>query len=194
MCSKFRNIIASNLFTVTRHTSSAEVDSSVRKLAGQLTLNSKILPRIGFSVDKNKIPHFSSRMVTDLKQEMTGLTEIEEVIEENKRVDIVINKEKFIKQVLHTTAHRPRGYKWNRNALFLADTDNVIVEFSSPNIAKPFHIGHFRSTIIGSFIANIHEAVGHNVTRLNWLGDWGTQFGYLLAGIQHNNISIQELQ
>ncbi|XP_026474893.1 uncharacterized protein LOC113378558 [Ctenocephalides felis] len=52
----------------------------------------------------------------------------------------------------------------------------TLVEFSSPNIAKPFHVGHLRSTIIGSFIANLKSFLGHDVIRLNYLGDWGTQF------------------
>ncbi len=58
----------------------------------------------------------------------------------------------------------------------------VIVEFSDPNIAKPFGIGHLRSTIIGNSIANIYEFVGYKPIKINYLGDWGTQFGKLLFG------------
>jgi arginyl-tRNA synthetase len=57
-----------------------------------------------------------------------------------------------------------------------------VVEFGSPNIAKPFHAGHLRSTIIGGFIANIYEQVGWDVVRLNYLGDWGKQYGVLAVG------------
>ncbi|MBI4095171.1 MAG: arginine--tRNA ligase [Candidatus Liptonbacteria bacterium] len=57
----------------------------------------------------------------------------------------------------------------------------VIVEYSSPNIAKPMHVGHLRSTIIGDALANIHEFLGYTVIRWNYLGDWGTQFGKLIA-------------
>ncbi|KAI9761633.1 MAG: hypothetical protein M4579_000867, partial [Chaenotheca gracillima] len=60
----------------------------------------------------------------------------------------------------------------------------VLVEFSSPNIAKKFHAGHLRSTIIGAFIANLFKNFGWEVTSMNYLGDWGKQFGLLAVGWQ----------
>jgi hypothetical protein len=60
----------------------------------------------------------------------------------------------------------------------------VLVEFSSPNIAKPFHVGHLRSTILGSYLARLHTLFGYNVTRINYLGDWGKQFGLLGVGAE----------
>lgn len=60
----------------------------------------------------------------------------------------------------------------------------VVIDFSAPNIAKEMHVGHLRSTIIGEGISRLLEFVGHDVLRLNHIGDWGTQFGMLLAHLQ----------
>jgi len=60
----------------------------------------------------------------------------------------------------------------------------VVVDFSSPNIAKEMHVGHLRSTIIGDSISRLLEYLGHDVLRLNHVGDWGTQFGMLIAHLQ----------
>ena len=57
----------------------------------------------------------------------------------------------------------------------------VVVDFSSPNIAKEMHVGHLRSTIIGESVCRILEYMGHDVVRANHVGDWGTQFGMLIA-------------
>lgn len=62
--------------------------------------------------------------------------------------------------------------------------ERVIVDFSSPNIAKEMHVGHLRSTIIGESICRVLEFLNHDVLRLNHLGDWGTQFGMLIAHLQ----------
>ena len=59
---------------------------------------------------------------------------------------------------------------------------NVIVEYSSPNIAKPFHLGHFRNTVLGKALYDIYKTLGYNVIGLNHLGDWGRQFGIIIEG------------
>ncbi|XP_015374575.1 PREDICTED: probable arginine--tRNA ligase, mitochondrial, partial [Diuraphis noxia] len=75
-----------------------------------------------------------------------------------------------------------------------------IIDFSSPNIAKPFHVGHLRSTIIGNFISNLKNFINGRVIRITYLGDWGPQFGYTLLGLEqmkpdmsNNDMTIESL-
>ena len=63
----------------------------------------------------------------------------------------------------------------------IGEGKNVIIEFSSPNIAKPFHVGHAFTTILGNSLSNIYSRLGYNVIRFNHLGDYGTQFGKLIT-------------
>lgn len=70
--------------------------------------------------------------------------------------------------------------KWMRG-----QRETVVVDYSSPNVAKQMHVGHLRSTIIGDCIARILEFQRHNVIRQNHIGDWGTQFGTVVLGIWH---------
>ena len=67
----------------------------------------------------------------------------------------------------------------------VAEPQRVVVDFSSPNVAKPMHVGHIRSTVIGDAIARILRFRGHHVITDNHLGDWGTQFGMILWGWKH---------
>jgi arginyl-tRNA synthetase len=69
------------------------------------------------------------------------------------------------------------------------ESKTIVVDYSSPNLAKEMHVGHLRSTIIGDAVVNVLEYLGHQVIRQNHMGDWGTQFGMLLA---HLNDKLQK--
>lgn len=65
----------------------------------------------------------------------------------------------------------------------------VVVDYSSPNIAKEMHVGHLRSTIIGDSISRLLRFLGHDVLQLNHVGDWGTQFGMLIAFMKEQQVT-----
>ncbi|QVL55611.1 MAG: arginine--tRNA ligase [Simkaniaceae bacterium] len=72
----------------------------------------------------------------------------------------------------------------------LKEKKKVIVEFSSPNVAKELHVGHLRSTVIGESLARLFEFLGHDVLRLNHIGDWGTQFGMLITYLKEKEPEV----
>lgn len=92
---------------------------------------------------------------------------------DNTSLRLAVDQKIFIKDVLDSTPTK-LNFKPQRR--------KVVVEFSSPNVAKPFHAGHLRSTIIGNFISNVKEKMGKDVLRINYLGDWGK---YTLIGWPH---------
>ncbi len=105
----------------------------------------------------------------------------EKVEQVNAYVNMFISKEEFVEEVIEEVMEQ--GDEYGRSDV--GGGKPVIVEFSSPNIAKPFHIGHIRSTVIGNSINLLWDAMGYKVTRINHLGDYGTQFGKMIVAYRH---------
>ena len=101
-----------------------------------------------------------------------------------EKVDVVggylnfyINKQLLVKETIQEIQNNE-----SYGASTIGEGKNVIVEYSSPNIAKDFHIGHLRTTVIGAALYNIYKYLGYNTIGMNHLGDYGTQFGKLIEG------------
>ncbi|MBP5751221.1 MAG: arginine--tRNA ligase, partial [Firmicutes bacterium] len=101
----------------------------------------------------------------------------EKVEQVNAYVNMFIDKQEFARLTLSAVCEQGAAYGNTEGG----KGKTVVVEYSSPNIAKPFHIGHIRSTVIGASIAKLYEAIGCKVVRLNHLGDYGTQFGKMIV-------------
>jgi len=101
---------------------------------------------------------------------------IEKIEPNGPYINFFINKPHLVKNAI--TEISSKGANYGKDTIGLGKT--VIIEYSSPNIAKPFGIGHLRSTVIGAALRNIYNHLGFNVVGINHLGDWGTQFGKLL--------------
>uniref|UniRef100_A0AAQ4QJ00 Probable arginine--tRNA ligase, mitochondrial n=1 Tax=Gasterosteus aculeatus aculeatus TaxID=481459 RepID=A0AAQ4QJ00_GASAC len=98
-------------------------------------------------------------------------------------INFKVNRKLLVQKVLESFGKEEEGqFGLNSELLNTLTRGTTLVEYSSPNIAKKFHAGHLRSTIIGNFIANLKQCLGNNVIRMNYLGDWGMQFGLLGAG------------
>ena len=92
-------------------------------------------------------------------------------------LNFFINKETLATEILSEVTKTENYGKSN-----IGEGKNIVIDYSSPNIAKTFHIGHLRTTVIGASLYNIYKYLGYNVTGINHIGDYGTQFGKLIEG------------
>ena len=129
-------------------------------------------PCFSLSKEMHKSPiEIADSLANSIKDER-----IEKIESINGYLNFFINKEYLIKEVL-------TDYDRNRSNYGKEDhKETVLVEYSSPNICKPFHIGHMRTTLIGHAFYNIYKYLGYNTIGINHLGDYGSQFGKLIEG------------
>ena len=113
----------------------------------------------------------------DLAGKIQPTDDINKIINLGGYVNFFVNKESLAKKVINQVLSEKENYGKSE----FGKGKTVVVEFSSPNIAKPFHIGHVRTTVIGNALSKIYQSQGYHVEKLNHLGDYGTQFGKLIV-------------
>ena len=117
----------------------------------------------------------------DLKEKIdAGSYEIFSKIENvGGYINFFFDKEQFAKQIVDTISEE------NFGSSDIGEGKTICIDYSSPNVAKNFHVGHLRTTIIGNSLYKIYSKLGYHVERINHLGDWGTQFGKLIVAYKN---------
>ena len=113
----------------------------------------------------------------DVASKMEGNEFFDRVQNQGPYVNFFIDRNKLAEDVISEVMEKKEKYGSSE----MGEGKKVIVEFSSPNIAKPFHIGHIRTTVIGNSLAKIYKFLGFDTVTINHLGDYGTQFGMLIS-------------
>jgi len=116
-------------------------------------------------------------IANEIKEKIEAVEEIEKIEVAGGYLNFFINKTILAKEVLEEISKTEQYGKSE-----IGKEKNIVIDYSAPNIAKPFHIGHLRSTVIGGALYNIYKYLGYTVTGVNHLGDYGTQFGKLIEG------------
>ncbi len=102
---------------------------------------------------------------------------VENVVALSGYLNIFVNKKLFVETILKEVVLKKEKFGSSE----MGKNRNIAIDYSSPNIAKPFHIGHLRSTVIGNALYNMYNFLGYHSVGINYLGDWGTQFGKLIV-------------
>ena len=123
----------------------------------------------------------SPNLIAEDIKNTIDIKELDRVEVKGPYVNFFLKREVFISDIVEKILNEKEDFgKTNSGA-----GKNILVEYSSPNIAKPFHVGHLSSTVIGNSLSKLYEFEGFNTKSLNHLGDWGTQFGKLITAYEY---------
>lgn len=114
-------------------------------------------------------------IAADIKEAIGDVDFIEKIDVAGAYLNFYIKKDVFVKTMIEAANTDDFGKS------DIGKGQTICIDYSSPNVAKNFHVGHLRTTIIGNSLYKIHSKLGYNVVRINHLGDWGTQFGKLIV-------------
>ena len=181
----FKNIIAKAISKVV-NIDENEIEMSIEKPKGAEN-GDYAFPCFRLAKTLKKAPQIiATEIKEDIQVDENQITKIEVV---SGYLNFFVNKQLLAKEVLQEMAENKEYGKST-----IGDGKNIVIDYSAPNIAKPFHIGHLRSTVIGAALYNIYKYLGYIVTGINHLGDYGTQFGKLIEGYKlwGNEYNIEE--
>mgnify|MGYP000893951623 FL=1 len=162
-------IIAKNLEGITEN----EIKSMI-EIPQDQSMGDYAFPCFRLAKTMRKAPNL---IAAELAEKLQGEQLFSEVSPVNAYVNMFVSREEMMKSTVSEVLEE----KENFGRSDIGGNKKVIVEFSSPNIAKPFHIGHIRSTVIGNSLSKIYDALGYDVFKINHLGDYGTQFGKMIC-------------
>lgn len=173
---EIKQIIAKNIFdalnndSVTIEEIESKIETPKDKQNGDLAYPCFNLAKVLKNSPINIANSIKDKIILDEK-----ISKVEVV---NGFLNFYLNSDNIVNDVLKKILNEKENYGSSKEG----NGTNIIVEYSSPNIAKPFHLGHFRNTVLGKALYDLYETLGYNVTGINHLGDWGRQFGILIEG------------
>ena len=169
----YRDLIAEAVMNATEGLEKEDVKALV-EIPADSKMGDYAFPCFKLAKVMRKAPPLITR---DIAEKIADDPLFEKVEQVNAYVNIFISRKVYMEDVLKEAC--VRGSDFGKSTL--GQGRKVIVEYSSPNIAKPFHIGHIRSTVIGNSIYKIFDCLGYDTVRINHLGDYGTQFGKMIC-------------
>ncbi|WP_343183275.1 arginine--tRNA ligase [Buchnera aphidicola (Neophyllaphis podocarpi)] len=159
------------------------ISNKIKKNIGHYQINGII--KIAKNIGKNPI-HFAEKIISNMNiQNISDKI----IIQKPGFINIFIKKSFLIQEIKKSIKSFRMNIKETKNK------KKIILDYSSPNIAKEMHVGHLRSTIIGDAMFRIIKFIGHKAIKTNHIGDWGSQFGMIIAYIKEtkNNKEIQKI-
>lgn len=169
----FKERIAEALSKAIADADKNEIYSSI-EIPSDLSKGDFAFPCFKLAKVLRKAPPLIAKEISEKMDKPDGIEKIEVV---NAYINFYADKSVFIKEILVRVFERKEEYGKSD----YGKGKNIVIDYSSPNVAKPFHIGHLRSTVIGNALYNIFNAIGYKSVGINHLGDWGTQFGKLIV-------------
>lgn len=169
----FKELIANEIYDEALGLEIEEIKSMIERPADE-AMGDYAFPCFRLAKALRKAPQQIAEDIAEAAYKSDIFEKVENV---NAYVNFFIDRAVFAGDVVREISDK--GSQYGRSDL--GKDKMVLVEYSSPNIAKPFHIGHIRSTVIGNALYKLYDACGYDTLRINYLGDYGTQFGKMIV-------------